>query len=65
MFFDDVLVPDDCLVGAENAGWRLARTTLANERVQMGGMLGLGADLPAALRSRPELTADPWRSPPS
>ena len=59
VFFDDVLVPDDCLVGAENAGWRLARTTLANERVQMGGMLGLGADLPAALRSRPELTADP------
>jgi alkylation response protein AidB-like acyl-CoA dehydrogenase len=59
VFFDGVFVPDDCLVGAENAGWRLARTTLANERVQMGGMLGLGTDLPAALRARPELTADP------
>jgi alkylation response protein AidB-like acyl-CoA dehydrogenase len=58
VFLDDVFVPDGCLVGEENAGWRLARTTLANERVQMGGMFGLGPDLPAALRSRPELTAD-------
>ena len=37
VFFDDVFVPDDCLVGQENDGWRCARTTLANERVFMGG----------------------------
>ena len=37
VFFDDVFVPDDCLVGAEHDGWRAARTTLANERVFMGG----------------------------
>ena len=37
VFFDDVFVPDDCLIGAEHDGWRCARTTLANERVFMGG----------------------------
>ena len=35
VFLDDVLVPDDCLVGGLGDGWRLARTTLANERVAM------------------------------
>ena len=33
VFLDDVLVPDDCVVGEVNGGWPLARTTLANERV--------------------------------
>jgi alkylation response protein AidB-like acyl-CoA dehydrogenase len=32
-----VFVPDNCVVGEINTGWRLARTTLANERVAMGG----------------------------
>jgi alkylation response protein AidB-like acyl-CoA dehydrogenase len=35
VFLDEVFVPDDCLVGEEGDGWRLARTTLANERVAM------------------------------
>ena len=35
VFLDDVLVPDDCLVGGLGDGWKLARTTLANERVAM------------------------------
>ena len=35
VFLDDVFVPDDCLVGELGDGWRLARTTLANERVAM------------------------------
>ncbi|WP_205472462.1 acyl-CoA dehydrogenase [Nocardioides sp. SYSU D00038] len=35
VFLDDVFVPDDCLVGELHDGWRLARTTLANERVAM------------------------------
>jgi 3-oxochol-4-en-24-oyl-CoA dehydrogenase len=35
VFLDDVFVPDDCLVGELNGGWKLARTTLANERVAM------------------------------
>ncbi|HEY5024036.1 MAG TPA: acyl-CoA dehydrogenase [Acidimicrobiales bacterium] len=37
VFFTDVFVPDDCVVGSVNGGWRLARTTLANERVSMAG----------------------------
>ena len=35
VFLDDVFVPDDCLVGELDDGWKLARTTLANERVAM------------------------------
>ena len=35
VFLDDVFVPDDCLVASPGDGWRLARTTLANERVAM------------------------------
>ena len=43
VFFNDVFVPDDCVVGRVNGGWRLARTTLANERVSMasGATFGL------------------------
>ncbi len=37
VFFDSVFVPDDCVVGEINGGWRLAVTTLANERVAMAG----------------------------
>jgi len=37
VFLDDVFVPDDCVVGEVDAGWRLAVTTLANERVAMAG----------------------------
>ena len=44
VFLDDVFVPDECVVGELNGGWRLARTTLANERVAMGGS-GLGLSL--------------------
>ncbi|MET9229107.1 acyl-CoA dehydrogenase family protein [Lentzea sp. NPDC003310] len=40
VFLDEVFVPDDCVVGEVNDGWRLARTTLANERVAMGSALG-------------------------
>ncbi|MBM3660321.1 MAG: acyl-CoA dehydrogenase [Actinobacteria bacterium] len=50
VFFDDVFVPDDCLVGLENDGWRAARTTLANERVFMGGGATLGHGLEGVLK---------------
>jgi 3-oxochol-4-en-24-oyl-CoA dehydrogenase len=40
VFFDSVFVPDDRVVGEINNGWKLARTTLSNERVSMGGMRG-------------------------
>jgi alkylation response protein AidB-like acyl-CoA dehydrogenase len=45
VFFDDVRLPVQNRVGAENEGWALARVTLANERVNVsrGGLCwGLG-----------------------
>ncbi|HET7652009.1 MAG TPA: acyl-CoA dehydrogenase family protein [Acidimicrobiales bacterium] len=32
VFFSDVFVPSDCLVGAVNEGWRVANATLTHER---------------------------------
>jgi alkylation response protein AidB-like acyl-CoA dehydrogenase len=51
VFFDDVFVPEDCLVGRENDGWRCARTTLANERVYMGASNTIGSGVTGVLRA--------------
>jgi alkylation response protein AidB-like acyl-CoA dehydrogenase len=37
VFFTDVFVPDEDVVGEVNAGWAVARATLGNERVSIGG----------------------------
>jgi alkylation response protein AidB-like acyl-CoA dehydrogenase len=60
VFFDDVFVPDDCLVGKEHDGWRCARTTLANERVYMGSSNTIGGGVVGVLREleRQGLTDD-------
>lgn len=42
VFLEDVFVPDDCVVGEPGEGWKLATTTLANERLRMGEALGHG-----------------------
>ncbi len=42
IFLDDVFVPDDLVVGEIDGGWPLARTTLAQERVAMGGGSSIG-----------------------
>ncbi|MGW2589834.1 acyl-CoA dehydrogenase [Streptomyces sp. NPDC001515] len=45
VFLDGVFVPDENLVGAPGAGWKLARTTLANERVALShDSVGSGAE---------------------
>jgi alkylation response protein AidB-like acyl-CoA dehydrogenase len=51
VFFDDVFVPDDCLVGQEHDGWRAARTTLANERVYMGSGNTIGGGVVGVLKA--------------
>ncbi|HEX9033850.1 MAG TPA: acyl-CoA dehydrogenase, partial [Streptosporangiaceae bacterium] len=45
VFLDNVFVPDDCLVGEVNGGWRIARTTLANERVSLSQSWTFGSGL--------------------
>ncbi|WP_028937106.1 acyl-CoA dehydrogenase [Pseudonocardia spinosispora] len=66
VFFDDVFVPDEDVVGTVGQGWAVARATLGNERVSIGGgasLIGLGAtDLidpvkqhPRRARYEPEL----------
>jgi alkylation response protein AidB-like acyl-CoA dehydrogenase len=59
VFFDDVFVPDEMVVGQVNDGWRLARTTLANERVAMAHGTALGNPMEELLRTAAELDLDP------
>ncbi|BBY18374.1 acyl-CoA dehydrogenase [Mycolicibacterium litorale] len=40
VFFDDVFVPDADVVGEINRGWLVARATLGNERISIGGGSG-------------------------
>jgi hypothetical protein len=42
VFFNDVFVPDDDVVGPVNGGWTVARATLGNESVSIGGGQGGG-----------------------
>jgi 3-oxochol-4-en-24-oyl-CoA dehydrogenase len=37
VFFSDVRIPTDHLVGPEHGGWELAKVTLGNERVSLSG----------------------------
>jgi hypothetical protein len=46
VFFDDVFVPDVDVVGPVNGGWTVARATLGNESVSIGGGDG-GMSMPA------------------
>ncbi|MFF4366869.1 acyl-CoA dehydrogenase family protein [Streptomyces sp. NPDC001594] len=60
VFFTGVRIPDAHRLGAVGEGWAVARTTLMNERVSIGGMRlpregGMIAPVAAAWRERPEL----------
>jgi len=64
VFFDDVFVPDTDVVGDVNRGWLVARATLGNERVSIGGGsggTGVGADdLIKLLDNAPGTTSARW-----
>ena len=47
VFFNDVFVPDDDVVGPVDRGWTVARATLGNESVSIGGGAGGGGGIPA------------------
>ncbi len=49
VFFDGCFIPDDCVVGEVDGGWRLARTTLANERVSLSSDSAFGGALEGVL----------------
>lgn len=50
VFLDNVFVPDEMVVGGVNDGWRLARTTLANERIAMASGTALGNPMEELLK---------------
>jgi 3-oxochol-4-en-24-oyl-CoA dehydrogenase len=58
VFLDDVFVPDEMVVGRVNDGWRLARTTLANERIAMATGTALGNPMEELLKVLAELDLD-------
>lgn len=61
VFFNDLFVPDEDVVGAPNSGWTVARATLGNERVSIGGSggyyEGLAENLVKLVRNRPDALA--------
>jgi len=58
VFLDNVFVPDEMVVGTVNDGWRLARTTLANERVAMAAGTALGNPMEELLNVLAEMDLD-------
>ena len=48
VFFDDVRIPASLRVGEEGDGWRLAKVTLANERVSLSSAGSLWGEGPSA-----------------
>ncbi len=61
VFFTDVFVPDDDVVGPVDGGWTVARATLGNESVSIGGggggMSYPGAAMVAPFDAHPERLA--------
>ncbi|GGO44715.1 acyl-CoA dehydrogenase [Streptomyces lasiicapitis] len=55
VYFDDVRLPADAVVGAVDAGWKVARHTLGNERVHMADQLTFDTGLESLLARAPGL----------
>jgi alkylation response protein AidB-like acyl-CoA dehydrogenase len=58
VFFNDVFVPDDAVIGNRGEGWRIGRTTLSNERVSMGSGAAFGHGVESLLRAIARLGTD-------
>lgn len=59
VFLTDVRVPDANRLGAEGGGWKVATTTLNNERVAIGSLAGSGRETGMIGK-----VAEAWRSDP-
>ncbi|MEE1738507.1 acyl-CoA dehydrogenase [Streptomyces sp. BE147] len=55
VYFDDVLLPADAVVGEVGDGWRVARNTLGNERVHMADQMTFDTGLEALIARSAEL----------
>ncbi|MGW3300802.1 acyl-CoA dehydrogenase [Streptomyces rubiginosohelvolus] len=55
VYFDDVLLPADAVVGEVGGGWRVARNTLGNERVHMADQMTFDSGLEALIARSPGL----------
>ncbi|MEU5288425.1 acyl-CoA dehydrogenase [Streptomyces sp. NPDC020755] len=51
VYFDDVLLPADAVVGEVGGGWRVARDTLGNERVHMADQMTFDSGLESLIAS--------------
>ncbi|MGW6416401.1 acyl-CoA dehydrogenase [Streptomyces sp. NPDC055055] len=49
VWFDDVILPADAVVGEVDDGWRVARNTLGNERVHMADQVAFDTGLEALI----------------
>ncbi|MFE7237284.1 acyl-CoA dehydrogenase [Streptomyces sp. NPDC057580] len=55
VYFDDVLLPTDAVVGDVGDGWQVARNTLGNERVHMADQMTFDTGLEALIARSGEL----------
>ncbi|MGW8728979.1 acyl-CoA dehydrogenase [Streptomyces sp. NPDC055808] len=55
VYFDGALLPADAVVGEVNGGWRVARTTLGNERVHMADQVAFDTGLEALIARADQL----------
>jgi 3-oxochol-4-en-24-oyl-CoA dehydrogenase len=60
VFLNDVFVPDDHVIGEVDDGWKISRTTLANERIAMSSGSSFGGGVETVLKTldRQALDAD-------